>query len=495
MRNSVYAGNPLHCNCQRKGGREMSLKENFLWGGATAANQCEGAWNEGGKGLSNADVLPFGKDRMPVIKGDTKQFTPDDEHYYPTHRAIDFYHHWKEDIALFAEMGFRTFRMSVAWSRIYPKGDEETPNEEGLRFYEDIFRELKKYNIEPLVTISHYDLPMHLAEKYGGWKNRQLIGFFRNLVTTLFTRYKGLVKYWLTFNEINIMTSACFMAAGLTFTEEDDRYSVIHTAVHNVLTASAWAVRIGHETDPDNQIGCMLNAGVYYPLTCNPVDVKLAQDENRKHYMFTDVQVRGYYPCYVLKEYERKGFSIPYEENDREILRENTVDFVSFSYYATRVIGSDKSGEFDSNLLNSARNPYLEVEPWGRHLDPLGLRITMNDIYDRYQKPLFIVENGLGAKDEVKEDGTIEDDYRIRYLRDHIRAMKEAVDTDGVELMGYTTWGPIDLVSVATGQMEKRYGFIYVDLDDHGNGTLERKKKKSFEWYRKVIETNGENLD
>ena len=412
----------------------MSLPKNFLWGGATAANQCEGAWNEGNKGLSNADVLPFGKDRMPVIKGDVEVFEPDQTHYYPTHTAIDFYHRYKEDIAMFAEMGFRTFRMSVAWSRIYPLGDEETPNEEGLQFYEDVFRELKKYDIEPLVTISHYDLPMHLAEEYGGWKNRKLIGFFKKFVTTLFERYKGLVRYWLTFNEINIMTSACFMAAGLTF------------------------------------------------------------HEDRKHYMFTDVQVRGYYPCYVVKEYERNGFAIPFQQDDEEILKNNTVDFVSFSYYATRVIGSDKSGEFDSNLLNSARNPYLQIEPWGRHLDPLGLRMTMNDIYDRYQLPLFIVENGLGAIDTIEEDGSINDDYRIDYLRNHIQAMKDAIETDGVECLGYTTWGPIDLVSVATGQMNKRYGFIYVDLDDNGKGTLERKKKKSFEWYKKVIRTNGEEL-
>ena len=284
------------------------------------------------------------------------------------------------------------------------------------------------------------------------------------------------------------------MAAGLTFHEEDNRYDIIHTAVHHVLTASAWTVKIGHETDCENRIGCMLNAGVYYPMTCNPVDVKMAQDENRKHYMFTDVQVRGYYPCYVVKEYERNGFAIPFQQDDEEILKNNTVDFVSFSYYATRVIGSDKSGEFDSNLLNSARNPYLQIEPWGRHLDPLGLRITMNDIYDRYQLPLFIVENGLGAIDTIEEDGSINDDYRIDYLRNHIQAMKDAIETDGVECLGYTTWGPIDLVSVATGQMNKRYGFIYVDLDDNGKGTLERKKKKSFEWYKKVIRTNGEEL-
>lgn len=460
-----------------------------------AANQCEGAYLEGGKGLSNADVLPFGADRLAVIRGETAAFKPDLEHYYPTHRAIDFYHRYKEDIGLLAEMGFKVFRISISWSRIFPLGDEETPNEEGLEFYEKVFRELKAHGIEPLVTISHYDLPIHLAQAYGGWYNRKLIGFFKQYVTTLFRRYRGLVRYWLTFNEINIMTSACFMAAGLTFPEGSDRYTMIHTAVHHVLVASAWAVRIGHDIDPENHIGCMLNAGLYYPQTCNPLDVQLAQAENRKHYMFSDVQVRGYYPGYMCKEYERKGFCIPFMENDADILQDNRVDFVSFSYYATRVIGQSAEGQFDSNLLCSARNPYLKVEPWGRHIDPLGLRITMNDVYDRYQLPLFIVENGLGAQDTVEADGSIQDDYRIEYLREHIRAMKDAVEQDGVKLIGYTVWGPIDLVSVATGQMSKRYGFVYVDLDDEGHGTLERRKKKSFAWYKKVIQTNGEDLD
>ena len=473
----------------------MGFRNDFLWGGATAANQCEGAYDQDGKGLSNADVLPFGKDRTDIIKGNIKCFKPDDKHYYPSHQAIDFYHRYKEDIALFAEMGFKTFRMSISWTRIFPDGDDEKANEEGLLFYEDVFKELRKYDIEPLVTISHYDLPMNLAVRYGGWENRKVLAFFKRFVKTILERYKGLVRYWLTFNEINIMTSACFMAAGLTFEEGEDRYTKIYTAVHHVLLGSAWAVKYAHEIDEENKVGCMLNAGIYYPMTCDPVDVKMAQDENRKHYMFSDVQVRGEYPCYVLKEYERRGFKIPFEEDDKDILKNNTVDFVSFSYYATRVIGSRKEGMFDSNLLNSARNPYLEIEPWGRHIDPLGFRITMNDIYDRYQLPMFVVENGLGAKDIIDEDGNINDDNRIDYLKNHIKAMKDAVEIDGVELMGYTTWGPIDLVSVATGQMEKRYGFIYVDLDDNGNGTLERRKKKSFGWYKKVIASNGEDLD
>lgn len=472
----------------------MPLQKNFLWGGALSANQCEGSWNAGGRGLANADVLPYGSDRIAVIKGDRPMLKPDQEHYYPAQTAIDFYHNYQEDIALFAEMGFKVLRLSIAWSRIYPHGDDEQPNEEGLKFYENVFKECHNYGIEPLVTITHYDIPMHLVTSYGGWRCRKLIELYKRLAVTLFERYKGLVKYWLTFNEINIMTSACFMAAGLIFEEGEDRYTTIYNAVHHVLVASAWATKLCHEMIPDAQMGCMLNAGIYYPKTCNPKDVQAAQEENRKHYMFTDVQVRGEYPCYVLKEFERCGYTLPFMEDDAQILKENTVDFVSFSYYSTRVVEADAGGQYDSNLLRSADNPYLEREPWGRFLDPLGLRITMNEIYDRYQKPLFIAENGLGAPDEPDESGYVEDDYRIQYLRTHIQEMKNAVELDGVNLLGYTCWGPIDLVSVATGEMRKRYGFIYVDWNDEGKGTLKRSKKKSFDWYKKVIATNGEDL-
>ena len=473
----------------------MPLPKNFLWGGALAANQCEGAWNAGGRGLSNADVLPYGNDRLPIIKGDRPMLFPDSDHRYPAQTGVDFYHHYKEDIALFAEMGFKALRLSIAWSRIYPNGDDERPNEEGLRFYEDVFRECLNHGIQPLVTITHYDIPMHLVTAYGGWRNRELIGLYKRLVTTLFHRYKGLVKYWLTFNEINVMTSACFMAAGLLFRTEEDRYPIICDAVHHVLVASAWAVKLCHELIPDAQVGCMLNAGIYYPATCKPEDVLAAQRENRKHYMFSDVQVRGCYPAHVLQEYARRGYCPPFAEDDEEILRKNTVDFVSFSYYSTRVAEDGSDGKYDSNLLKSAGNPYLRQELWGRFLDPVGLRITMNEVYDRYQKPLFIVENGLGAPDVPDANGYVEDDYRIDYLRDHIREMKKAVELDGVPLMGYTCWGPIDLVSVATGEMKKRYGFIYVDWDDQGHGTMKRSRKKSFYWYKKVLATNGEDMD
>lgn len=472
----------------------MPLRSDFLWGGALAANQCEGGFDQGGRGLANADLLPFGEGRIAVIRGDDVPLEAEPGRYYPAREAIDFYHHYREDIALFGEMGFKALRLSIAWSRIFPNGDDAEPNEEGLAFYEDVFRACREQGIEPVVTLNHYDMPMHLVTAYGGWRNRALVEFFERFARTVFTRYAGQVRYWLTFNEINIMTSACFMGAGIIFHEGEDRYRSIYSAVHHVLVASARAVRLCHELVPGGQIGCMLNAGIYYPATCNPEDIKAAQDENRKHYMFTDVQVRGAYPCYVLKEYERQGFKIPWDEDDREVLAANTVDFVSFSYYSTRVVEANAEGKYDSNLLKSAPNPYLKLEPWGRFIDPLGLRITMNDIYDRYQKPLFIVENGLGAVDEPNEEGYIEDNYRIEYLRAHLKAMKDAVEEDGVDLMGYTCWGPIDLVSVATGQMSKRYGFIYVDLDDEGNGTRKRTKKKSFDWYKKVISSNGEDL-
>lgn len=473
----------------------MPFEKNFLWGGAVAANQCEGAWKEGGKGLANADLLPYGADRIDIIRGDRAMLMPDKEYYYPAQEGVDFYHHYKEDIALFGEMGFKTFRMSICWSRIFPNGDEAEPNEEGLLFYENVFKECRKYGMEPLVTINHYDIPMHLVTAYGGWRSRKLIGFYKKLVETLAKRYGELVKYWLTFNEINIMTSACFMAAGLIFEEGEERYPTIYTAVHHVLVASAWAVKFLHAQIPDVQVGCMLNAGIFYPASCNPKDVQAAQEENRKHYMFTDVQVRGVYPSYVRKEFERNGFQIPFAENDEEILRDNLVDFVSFSYYSTRVAEADSEGKYESNLLKSADNPYLEKEPWGRFLDPLGLRITMNEIYDRYQKPLFIVENGLGAEDTPDKNGYVQDDYRIVYLRKHIQEIKAAVEIDGLPVLGYTCWGPIDLVSVATGEMRKRYGFIYVDRDDQGKGTFKRTKKKSFDWYKNVIESNGECLD
>ena len=474
----------------------MGLRENFLWGGATAANQCEGGYNEDGRGLANVDVAPSGKDRMDVICGKMKMFDFDNEHFYPAKNAIDMYHNYKEDIKLFAEMGFKTYRLSIAWSRIFPLGDEEAPNEKGLKYYEDVFKECHKYGIEPLVTITHFDCPMNLIKKYGAWRNREMITFYERLCKVIFNRYKGLVKYWITFNEINMILHAPFMGAGLYFEKGDNTEEIKYQAAHHELVASAIATKIAHEVDPENMVGCMLAAGEAYPYTCKPEDVFEAMRIDRESYFFIDVQARGKYPSYGLKELERKGIKIKMEEGDLQLLEKYTVDFVSFSYYSSMCASADPkvNATVEANIFSSVENPYLKSSQWGWQIDPLGLRITLNSLYDRYQKPLFIVENGLGAIDVPDKNGYIEDDYRIDYLREHIRAMKDAVEIDGVDLLGYTTWGCIDLVSAGSGEMKKRYGFIYVDCDNDGNGTLERSKKKSFYWYKKVIESNGEIL-
>lgn len=472
-----------------------ALPESFLWGGATAANQCEGAYREGGRGLASMDVVPIGKNRFEYQFGKVRDLSFQDGERYPVLSGIDFYHHYKEDIALFAEMGFKVFRMSVSWSRIFPQGDEEEPNEKGLRFYEDVFRELRKYGIEPLVTICHYDYPLHLITEYGSWKSRKMIDFYKRYVTTLFQRYKGLVRYWLTFNEINCALYLPYTCSGIVLEEGEDREKQIYPAIHNQLVASAWAVKIGHEIDPENRIGNMVAAGGYYPNTCAPADVFEAMRKNRGLFFFTDVQARGYYPSYKRKELERKGIEIPFEADDAQILSENVIDFISFSYYTTHVASADpKVNEaIKGNPLGALTNPYLGPITYKRQENPMGLRILLNTLYDRYQKPLFIVENGSGFIDELK-NGTVEDDYRIQYFRRHIEALKDAVLLDGVDLLGYTTWGCIDLISASSSQMSKRYGFIYVDLDDEGQGTYKRYKKKSFDWYKRVIASNGAEL-
>ena len=461
--------------------------ETFLWGGAVAANQCEGAYCEDGKGLSVQDVLPHG------IRGERTE-RPTEENMKLV--GIDFYHRYKEDVRLFAEMGFKVFRTSIAWSRIFPRGDESEPNEAGLAFYDDLFDECHKYGIEPLVTISHYETPLYLAEHYNGWANRKLIGFYENYVRTIFERYKGKVKYWLTFNEINSILHAPFMSGGINTPKEELTEQELYQAAHHELVASALATKIAHEIIPDAKVGCMILSMPTYPLTPSPDDMIQVMEDEHKNYFFGDVHVRGTYPGYMKRYFREHGIEIHFEPEDEEILK-NTVDFVSFSYYMSTCATADvsKKQQGESNLLGGVPNPTLIASDWGWQIDPLGLRITMNEIYDRYEKPLFIVENGLGAKDKIEKDGSIQDDYRIEYLKKHIQAMKEAIEEDGVDLMGYTTWGCIDLISNGTGEMEKRYGFIYVDIDDYGKGTGERIKKDSYDWYKKVIETNGEDLD
>ena len=477
----------------------MAFPEGFLWGGATAANQYEGGWNEGGKGPSGADMMTNGTHTMP------RQITRtwEDGLFYPNHKASDFYHHHAEDIALMGEMGFKVFRMSINWTRIFPTGMEEEPNEEGLAFYDRVFDELRSQGIEPLVTISHYELPFALTEKYNGWASRELIDLYVRYCETIFTRYKDKVKYWLTFNEINCGTLPLgnFMGLGILnegtrdFANQVDDPQLRYQALHHMFVASARAVQLGHSINPDFKIGCMIAFMTNYPYSCNPKDVIACQKKNDEaNYYCGDVQVRGAYPHFAQSIWKKYGVELQVKDGDLEELKRGTVDFYSFSYYMSNAvaIGSDAE-ETAGNLLGGAKNPYLKASDWGWQIDPDGLRYTLKEIYARYQIPLMVVENGLGAFDTLEEDGSVHDTYRIEYLRDHIKAMNEAIE-DGVDLMGYTMWGCIDLVSASTGEMGKRYGFVYVDADDHSQGTFDRYRKDSFYWYKKVIASNGEDL-
>ncbi|WEV45241.1 6-phospho-beta-glucosidase [Streptococcaceae bacterium ESL0687] len=474
-----------------------SFKENFLWGGAVAAHQLEGGWQEGGKGVSVADVMTVG---TPTKYREITEGILEGE-YYPNHEGIDFYHRYKEDVALFAEMGFTSFRTSIAWTRIFPNGDESQPNEEGLKFYDDLFDECLKHGIEPIVTLSHFELPYNLVTEYGGFTNRKAIDFFVNFATVCFERYKNKVKYWMTFNEINNQANynldfAPFTNSGIVYKEGDDREAIMYQAAHNELVASARAVKIGKKINPEFEIGCMIAMCPIYPATCKPSDILAAQKAMELRYYFADVHCRGEYPAYILKNWERKGIDIEISEEDKRDLLEGTVDYIGFSYYMSFAI-EHKGGKsyYDYDEENDlVRNNYVEASDWGWQIDPEGLRYSLNWFTDMYKKPLFIVENGFGAYDKVESDGSIHDEYRIDYLRAHIEQMRLAVVEDGVDLMGYTPWGCIDLVSAGTGEMEKRYGFIYVDKDNKGNGSLERSKKDSFDWYQKVIKSNGEDL-
>ncbi|MGX7105966.1 glycoside hydrolase family 1 protein [Globicatella sanguinis] len=461
----------------------------FLWGGATAANQFEGAYSEDGKGLSVQDVTPQGG-FGPI----TEEPTEDNLKL----KGIDFYHRYKEDIALFAEMGFKVFRLSIAWSRIFPKGDELEPNEAGLAFYDRVFDELEKYGIEPLVTLSHYETPLHLAREYNGWANRDLISFYERYVSTVFERFQHRVKYWLTFNEVNSVLHAPFMSGGIVTPPEELSQQDLYQAVHHELVASALATKIAHEINPEMKVGCMVLAMPAYPMTSHPLDQLAVRQFENQNYLFSDIHVRGKYPNYIKRYFKDNNIEIQFADGDEELLLNHTVDFISFSYYMS-VAQAHNPEEYTSgkgNIMGGITNPYLEASEWGWQIDPVGLRLVLNDFYDRYQLPLFIVENGLGAKDELVEGPngpTVEDDYRIDYLQKHLVQVGEAVK-DGVEVMGYTTWGCIDLVSASTAEMSKRYGFIYVDRHDDGTGTLARYKKKSFDWYKEVIATNGEKL-
>lgn len=475
------------------------FKKDFLWGGATAANQVEGAYLEDGKGLSVADVVTVGSHTSPRIIS----LEQDERYYYPSRKASDFYHHYKEDIALFAEMGFKAYRMSVSWARIFPNGDDEEPNEKGLAFYEEVFRELKKYNIEPVVTISHGDIPLAIGRKYGGWPNKKVIALYVRYAETLFERYRQYVRYWIPFNEINdiflpmssLGQGAMLETVSKYFTKQADDPGARMNALNNMMIASAMAVKRGRELEPDFHFGTMICHITRYPRTCHPDDVLLVlEDDLYFNNTCADVMLKGEYPFYALNRFEKQGIKLDLSEKEKQALKEGVCDYYTFSYYqsiseSTLTFEEETGG----NIMGGIKNPYLKETDWNWPIDPVGLRYTLLKVYDRYRVPVMITENGIGCIDKPEPDGKIHDPYRIAYLRDHIAEMRKAVD-GGVDLIGYMAWGCIDLISVSTGEMKKRYGFIYVDCDDEGHGTYKRLRKDSFYWYQKVIASNGEEL-
>ncbi|GLJ02565.1 glycoside hydrolase family 1 protein [Bacillus sp. YKCMOAS1] len=483
---------------------KKGFSDNFLWGGATAANQIEGAYLEGGKGLSTSDYAAY---KDPYAQGKVNNFTFDvssaelnkykenpDAFDFPKRRGIDFYHRYEEDIALFAEMGFKVFRLSISWARIFPTGLEDKPNEEGLAFYDKVFDECAKYGIEPLVTMSHYEMPITLTEKYNGWMSRELVPLFEKYARAILERYKNKVKYWITFNEMNMNLNSLYTGAGILEDLVDHKLQAAYQASHHQFVASALTVKAAKEIIPNVQIGCMINQIEAYAKTTKPEDQLQAVKSNQLNMFYPDVQARGEYPTYMVKYFADNQIKLDIKEQDEQILKEGTVDFVAISYYMSHVAearedAAELAGTFDSPI----KNEHLELSQWDWPIDPMGLRISLIKLYDRYQKPLFVCENGLGARDTLTQDGKIHDDYRIDYLKKHIEQMKEAVK-EGVDLMGYTPWGCIDLISCGTSQMTKRYGLIYVDQDDLGNGTLNRYRKDSFFWYKNVIASNGEDL-
>lgn len=481
---------------------DKTFPKNFLWGGATAANQFEGGWNEGGRGPATSDTAvaidpknrkTFSSFAAPMSKAKVEEALADETGLYPKRWGADFYHRYKEDIALYAEMGLKTFRLSIAWSRIFPNGDDAQPNESGLQFYDDVFDELRKYDIEPLVTLSHYEAPIGIALNYGGWQNRTVIDLFVKYAQTVLTRYQDKVKYWLTFNEINVIGVAGYVGGALL--SDDTAYSLQdrYQAAHHQFVASSLVTKFAHELNPELKVGMMLARMQSYSATPDPLDVLQTLKMDHENLFYSDVQVRGKYPAYAKRFFKENDIVLDIVAGDLDILAAHPVDFMSFSYYMSTVVRHEPGINIEKasgNFVNGEANPYLESSDWGWQIDPVGLRITLNNLYDRYEVPMFVVENGLGALDTVAADGAIHDDYRINYVKQHVQQLYEAIQ-DGVELWGYTTWGITDLVSAGTSEFSKRYGFIYVDVDDQGHGTFDRSRKDSFYWYQEVIATDG----
>ena len=475
----------------------MKLRKDFLWGGSIAAHQCEGAWNVDGKGIGIMDLVTSGSCEVP------REICKDIEggKRYPSHEGIDFYHRFKDDIALFGEMGFKALRISIDWSRIYPNGDDEEPNKKGIEYYQSVVDELLKNGIEPIVTLYHFEMPVNLVRKYGSWTNRKVIDFYLKYCKTMFEALKGKVKYWVTFNEMNHIdpqTEASdiftYIIAGLKFSEMVEKKQTLATIGYNMTLAGVKAVELAHEIDPNNKVGCVFGLTPVYPINCNPVNVMNAFKEMDRDFYQIDAMCNGCFPKYKLKEYKDSDIQLEISNEDKESFYNGKLDFIGLNYYSTSVAHYEGDDNGEETLFGGVQNPYLEKSKWGWSIDPIGLRYLLNYVYRRYELPIIVSENGLGAMDKVEADGSINDDYRIDYLNQHLIQLKKAAEEDGVECFGYLMWGPIDLVSATTGEMKKRYGFIYVDKQDDGTGDYSRKKKKSFDWYKEVIESNGESL-
>lgn len=471
--------------------------KDFLWGGALAACQIEGAYDVDGRGLSTSDIHKYDtnleRDNIEKEGGGTlaeiKAAIEDTEGYYPKRHGIDFYHTYKDDLKYFKEMGFKSLRTSVSWSRIFPNGDEEEPNEKGLQFYDDLFAEIIKNDMVPVITMSHYDIPLYLVTEYGGFGNKKVIDFFVRYAEVLLKRYKGIVKYWIVANQVNLVPHVQFGSLGIYDDQAENMEELMYQAVHNQFVACAKVVEISKTIDPDVVLGTMVADGTSYPASPKPDDIVFALKKNRMQYYFTDVQLRGSYPGYALRYFEENGIDLKIEEGDLKLLKDNTFEFLGISYYYSKIVDAEKN---TMKPFDALQNPYLEPTPWEWRADPKGFYNTLSQYWDRYQVPILIAENGLGAIDKV-ENGKIHDDYRIDYLSKHIEQLRECVK-DGVDIMGYLSWGPIDIVSSSSAEMSKRYGYVYVDRDDLGNGSGERIRKDSFYWYKKVIESNGEIL-
>lgn len=478
--------------------------KNFLWGGALSACQAEGAYNVDGKTLTVPEVMPFNpkNDRkvtkqLKITKEMIEEAKNDpDTIKYPKRRGIDFYHTYKEDMALFKEMGFKVFRYSISWARLFPNGNDKEPNELGLKFYDSVIDECLKNGMEPLITISHFDFPIVLIEKFGGWYNRKLIDLYLRYCEVIFNRYKGKVKYWVTFNEINMSIKAGPKTMGVIDEGQENYEEMLFQALHHQFVAAAKATKLAHEINKENKIGSMVAYFTTYPYTCKPADaLAMQKDDQMKNLFYLDILNGGKYPYYSKKYFEEHNIKLNIKDGDLEVIKENTADFVGMSYYNS-MISSDDGDQLEltaGNVHSVYKNPHLDANEWGWQIDPIGLRYTLNHVYDRFGLPVFILENSSGFFDELTEDNKVHDPYRVDFLRKHIEQLKLAIE-DGVEVIGYTMWGPIDMISSGTSEMSKRYGFIYVDQDDYGNGTMKRYKKDSFYWYKNVIATNGKEL-